>query len=342
MDRDEDKCQKYVGLLDSLMVPKSRSVATIETDDVEELIRRVTSSKWRRSAVDARTAEDIALKISSAVNSKRSIEFSVPFGGYKGWRLPSHPLPDWAEVFCLHYLHSYFTNIAEIYRYGVDAYFSYCSGVMPFVSNMPEAWQVEYLTRFSEMLAHFSTEEVRFHLADITQEYQTAQSLHEELESNLARIARDWRSPGNDENRNKRVASATRNFVIDGATDLTGLDDIRILEKLEESAMRCEALDSLMLRRRFNKYGSKIQLVFVRGPSYSLHVGSTPTSANHFWVGAGVIECRRKVLRPRILSATALDARLANGAITQIETAEVASSYGLSFLSSCFVSGDDG
>jgi hypothetical protein len=74
--------------------------------------------------------------------------------------------------------------------------------------------------------------------------------------------------------------------------------------------MWCEAHDNLSKRRGFNKFGKNIELVFVRGPSLAVHIGSCDTSSHHFWVGTGIIEVRKSKLLQRIVSQEILDSLL--------------------------------
>ena len=100
---------------------------------IEESIQR---SPFRRSASSQKSRLDTAQKINKAINASEPIKFSVPFGGYKLWRIASYPTPDWAEVFAILYLIEYALPIAEHYTPGVEISFSYCSIGVPQANNL--------------------------------------------------------------------------------------------------------------------------------------------------------------------------------------------------------------
>lgn len=287
MNVPDNECRMiFDSVCSPVPVPSHREVAV----DLSELEKRVCSSKWRRSAVDLATMAGLRRKLETAIAGERAVEFTVPFGGYKSWHQPSHPLPDWAELFCLSHLSEYFRHVAAASPRGVNVYFTYCSGVMDTVSNMPLSWQRDYISAFERLVERYSTEAIRMELVDIATLYPSVDEMRRELWQNFGVIESSWMSPSNSVNRSKHLSSAGRNLVIEGVEDLSGLSVESLGRRVERSAILCDALDSLMHRRRFNKFEHRIQIVFVRGPELSLHLGSSATSANHFWIGSGVLE----------------------------------------------------
>lgn len=70
------------------------------------------------------------------------------------------------------------------------------------------------------------------------------------------------------------------------------------------SALMIDAIDSLKLRRKFNKYSNNIQIVFDKTPNFSLFLGSCRESVKHFWTGTGgmIYKENKNVFKPIILS----------------------------------------
>ena len=320
-----------------IQAENSDDVATAPAG-VDAVVRSILDSRWRRSAVDSHTLVDIRSKVASSLDRGKAVEFSIPFGGYKNWRLDSQPLPDWSEVFCLSYLRGFFSQVASLLPQGVDVHFSFCTGVMDLVSNLPNHWQSQYLDNFDRLLRYFSTASIRFHLVDIAGHYISRELLVREILNNYDEIASGWNRTSNRENREKRMASAARNIVINGVEDFSELRVEELGEKIEQSAIYCEALDNLSLRRRFNKFSSRIQLVFVRGPALSVHIGSSMTSANHFWVCAGVLDViKYGRICTRTLSASSLADMRERRVSVKLDTSRWSAQLSLPSLSSCLI-----
>lgn len=270
------------------------SVETVSPAPTERLVALVTNKRFRRTAVDDESKLDVVRKVAAAVDGNGPIEFSVPFGGYKSWHEPSAPLPNWGELFALSYLRDFGVAIAAEWQPGVRISFSYMSGVIDFVSNMPLDAQAVYLAGFEQLIRHYSDEGVQFLLKDVAEDYGSHRLIMEELQQNLDAIHDNWSARIPKDEQDKKIASAERNFMVAGVVDVTGADEAERQRIILESAMRCDALDSMSKRRAFNKFGHRIQLVYVRGPRPSVHIGSTETSANHFWVTTGVVEVRQE------------------------------------------------
>ena len=175
-----------------------------------------------------------------------------------------------------------------MYAGPVEFSLSYCSGVLDLVNNLPNAWQEAYLADLSVLLETFSDTTVSFRLVDIAELYGSSATARDELLANFEGVEREW--PSLDPVvRTKRRTSAAHNLVLAGVVDLHNLAPVELEQRIDQSAMLCEALDRLRLRREFNKLSTRIQLVNVRGPRPAIHVGSCDTSANHFTMGTGVV-----------------------------------------------------
>lgn len=292
----------------TLATPSMATHCSRKTNTVDQLYALVTRSKFRRTKVDNETSQDLREKIMMQVSAGEPICFSIPFGGYKNWRLESYPDPDWAEAFNLHYMFSYVAPLANIYSPGVALHYSYNDNVMDIVSNMPRRDQARYLEAFERLLclwrqylpANVSAELYRINDLYSPDEYQN------ELKENYRFSIAHWETKYSEEIRSKKVQSARHNLVLNGVEDLQSLSAGQLEQRYLRAAMYCDALDCLKKRRGFNKYSKNIQIVYIRGPQLSLHLGSCETSSMHFWVGTGVVEVRKGCLMQNILSAKRL------------------------------------
>lgn len=243
----------------------------------ERIIQLIVARPWRRSAVDAATAADIARKVQAAVTAGAPIEFSLPFGGYRGWQLPGAPDPDWAEVFWIDYLRSFAQRIAAEYPPGVQLALTYVGGVLGWVNQLPDAAQARYLQGLARLLAQRSTPRLGFRLVDHADAHGGPAAVLALLQ------ARESAQPPPSE---AELQRARRNLVrADGAGNGTSPSEARILQ----AARRCAALLSLESRRTFNKFGPRLQLTHLRGADLALHIGSCRSAVAQPWVSTGYL-----------------------------------------------------
>ncbi|HYD64451.1 hypothetical protein [Azospirillum sp.] len=245
------------------------------------LVSAITARPWRRSAVDAATADDIGRKVADAVAAGRPLEFSVPFGGYKGWRLAAFPHADWAELFWIDYLRRYAERLAALHAPGVVITLTCLRGVLGWVNNLRLADQDAYLAGLSELLRLRSGPRVTLRCLDLTEPCGGPAAT-------LALLAaREAAAPAPTP---AQLASAGRNLVRRGGErDLSGAD---WPAAVETAARRCAVMEGLEARRAFNKFGPRIQITHIRGAGLSLHLGSCRSAVAQPWVSTGYLEWR--------------------------------------------------
>ncbi len=293
---------EFTPRLDSIVLG-GLSTSTLNSQDV--IFRLAIRSKFRRTKIDAESQADLKQKIGMAYIDRVPIEFSVPFGGYKNYRLPSFPECDWAEVFNLRFIISYLLPIAEVYTPGVILSYSYNSQIMHRVSNLPLEKQRKYEICFLKLIEQLSSglpQNLKIRTQQINQLYESDSIWEEEFAELFKRNEKQWDQLYDASTRDKKMNSARHNLILDGELDLTGLSRSELEEEYLKSAMMCDALDSLSKRRCFNKQSNRIQLVFIGGPKQSIHIGSCAGSTVHFWTGIGVAEVRKDRMIPTILT----------------------------------------
>lgn len=302
--------------------------ATPSTDLIDNLYSLIVSSKFRRTALDADSAADIRRKATVCVGRGSPIKFSVPFGAYKSWRLRSYPDPDWAEVFNINYFLHYAVSIARVYEPGVCIQYSFNEDVMDVVSNIPPTDQQRFISIFRELLRHYEKQtsyNVSLRLVAINNFYNSHEEYRKELQDNYSYNLANWNTKYPEDVREYKLESARHNLVITGVRDLSSLSAVELAEAHLRSAMWCDAVDCLSKRREFNKYSDNIQVVLVRGPTLSLHLGTCETAGMHFWVGTGVAEQRLTRCLQRIVSQRQYDELESNGQVVTIPLANALS-----------------
>jgi|GEM_PF-4635003 len=267
--------------------------------------KAMTSKRWRRSALSDYSSQDIYSKIRLALEEERELTFSIPFGGYKGWRISSSPLPNWAEVFFVDYLRRFIREVSAAFPYGVRAELTYVSGVMDLVSNYNSDWQQAYVDAMAHLLSYYSDEPGQISIVDIAT-LPGVGDVRSKLLRNYHHIRGEWVSGNLNDGQAKKLLSAKRNFAVRGLTDFIDVDKNELEERILNSAILCDALDSLVDRRNYNKFGPRIQLVFGKDPQPALHIGSCETSTVHFWVSEGVLESHKERVLPRLIGHSSL------------------------------------
>jgi hypothetical protein len=267
----------------------------------KDAITVITAKRWRRSALSKYSSTDLLAKIERAWQEQAPLVFTVPCGGYKSWRVPSSPFPNWAEVFFVDYLRRFIREISSSYPYGVRAELTYVSGVMDLVSNYHPTWQSDYVAAMQILLAHHSDEPGQLAFVDIALQPGVG-DMRAALMHNYGNIRSEWDGDLS-ESQIAKLRSAERNFAPDGAERVP---EVNLRERVIESAILCDALDALEARRTYNKFGPRIQLVFDRRPQPAVHIGTCETSTAHFWVSEGVLDRMDKRLLPRMIGHTSL------------------------------------
>jgi len=287
----------------------------------KHLYSLIVSSDFRRTALDSDSINDIQNKIKQQMSEAKPISFSIPFGAYKNWRLRSYPEPDWAEVFNINHLISYAMPIAAIYSPGVLIQYSFTDEVMDVVSNLPRDSQNSYVVAFEKILMYFQKrlpDNLRLRMVKIN-DFYSADDYRTELQQNYEFNVQNWESKYPKNIRDYKIESARHNLVLNGVKDLTKMSSSELENMYLQSAMRCDALDCLKKRRDFNKYSNNIQIVFVRGPTLSLHLGVCETGSMHFWVGSGIVEERQTRYLQRILSQPKFESLEQAGGVSLVE-----------------------
>lgn len=307
---DHDVQEYITSLLDFnsyLAITKSKDGDCLNLQDVYQA---VTSSKFRKSKLDEEEQNDIKAKIQYYSQNKAPLQFSVPFGAYKSYKLDLDFMPDWAEVFNVSYLLKYGAQILEVYPFGVDFYYTYTANIMHIVSDIPLAKLQRYANQFETILNMFNSicPAIRFHLVPINSLYESDVDFYSDfLELFLDNLV-FWEQKYESEIRERHLGSARRNLYPFGKHNISKMNPEDIERCLFLSALMTDAVDCLSERRKFNKNSDKIQLVGVKGPTKSINIGACETSTVHFWVSRGCLQYNKGKIKPFIYTYSKLAA----------------------------------
>lgn len=315
-----------------------------ETLGLEDfLLKKIVSSKkkFRRGPIPNNEMNiDLRRKILSYIQINEPISFSVPFGAYKGWQTNSAGEPDWAEVFNLNYFYLYASEIAEYYEPGVNITYTYQDRILPVISNLSKNACKIYMQKFNQLTDLFSSfnPRITFNSLSIDSLYPNLDEYYQEfLENvfeNMIEVVDSLYSNSSDSLPYRKYIDLFMNNEINEANKLVQSRPSSVFAKLQSgmnnynfrgydaksscinentktkiirsviSALMIDAIDSLKLRRKFNKYSNNIQIVFDKTPNFSLFLGSCRESVKHFWTGTGgmIYKENKNVFKPIILS----------------------------------------
>ncbi len=274
--------------------------------DLDEIYAAVISSKFRKSKILLDDEFDIKNKLKEFINQKTPIEFSIPFGAYKSWKLATNFVPEWAEVFHLSYLVQYAASILKVYPYGINFTYTYSDDIMYFVSDIPKNKIKQYLLDFYQLLQIFNQidERIKFNIIKINDLYDSNECYYMDFLDCFLDNLVFWDSKYNIETKNRHIKSAHNNLYPFGEKQINKQPK-EIQEKYYYySALMTDAVDCLKERRKFNKDQKRIQLVGVKGPSKSINIGACETSTVHFWVGRGCMSINKRKLKPFVYTSS--------------------------------------
>ena len=280
-----------------------------ESLDQELIYKAVTSSKYRKSKIDSITEEDIRSKIQQALNCKKPLKFSVPFGAYKPWYFENEYSPNWSEVINVAYLLNYASQIASVYPYGVEVYYTTVNHLMYFVSDISRDAALKYMSDFKKILNIFNSlsSNVCFHFIEINSFYESDEAFYIDFLNCFLDNLVFWDTKYDDETRNRHMKSSYHNLNPFGSREIGKRDECVQERYYYYSALMTDAVDSLSKRRQFNKNEDKIQLVGVKGPGKSINIGSSFTSTTHFWVSDVVFMNNKNEIKPFLFTRSKME-----------------------------------
>src|SRR3989344_2016170 len=136
--------------------PSKSEVKEIEKDLVGFILRKIIRKKFRKGKLYPNTQKTIYEKVSFRVKKNLPIHFVVPFGGYKHFWNPSHPEPDWAELFNFRFLTEFVSPIVSAYEPGVFLEYISEDLILPRMNNYPPDSLEQYAIAFKKLLDRYS------------------------------------------------------------------------------------------------------------------------------------------------------------------------------------------
>ncbi len=282
-------------------------------DKAEFLTEKLALSKYRKRKLASTTRQAIYNKVNMSIEQNRPLHFVIPFGGYKHFWNPSHPEPDWAELFNFRYLTEYVSPVLAIHEPGVIIEYVSEDMIMTRMDNYPRDVLETYARVFKELINWYNKQTPNnldfryFRVGDRCDKEKIIQIVEGLLPERRAMFDKLSQNE-----KDRELHRSKRSFYWDGEFDFTHLDDEEKYNKIVESRLielayyETEGLPEFLGDYLSNDEHICILFSFGTTPDndefQGLTLGSTYGSLVDHWIGRGVLEKRESQFFPRIVS----------------------------------------
>lgn len=245
--------------------------------------------------------DEFSSKIKSAIQDQQPLHFTVPFGGYKLWRLPSYPNPDWSEVFNIRQLISYLYPLSLIHRSGIILEYFSDEIMVGRMNNIPQSDLDSYNSQMASLVEWFdqsTPDNFQLRFSKIRDQIDQTE-YWKRIDAQMDEIVELWdKQP--DDVKQIRLKKSARNY----RGNLAHLSQ--------------EETDKILLRASLYHDGfifadwregvpwafddHMIALGFRYTDGWAIPVKSSRASVCQFWVGTGVLRQRGEELITDILT----------------------------------------
>jgi len=298
--------QEYIQQeLDKLQEPVAHHVPRVEaTSTAENVLRLLTSKKFRKYALSEEYAEHVRKSVCVSVKANEPIKI-VFFGGcYKLWRLDEAPEADWAELFAYMYFTKWLKPICEIYKPGVWFDFLLDDFIVPRLNNIEESDVKSYRASRDVVLDFIKPYQPENLMMTHTSEgglFDSRKDYEMSLEQAITELTESLGS-GLPTLSDAEIASVELNTKVteEQSRDPKWREKVELLHSayyLARSQTGYYAPDT-------NKIISFTQPF---APGKPLCVGSTKDTVAKYWVGVGVLRQKDEGYRQLVLSPQQLE-----------------------------------
>lgn len=135
-----------------LSTPEKKQITREKTSFI---VGKLNRKKFRHK-VSPDTLTSITSKVNACIKDDKPIYLNVPFGGYKHFWNPSHPDPDWAEVFHFRHMVDYVLPILAAHSPGVIIEYVSEDLILPRMNNYRDEALESYSSAFQELIVWFN------------------------------------------------------------------------------------------------------------------------------------------------------------------------------------------
>jgi len=260
------------------------------------------SKKFRKYSVNLEYLPHITSAIHQNVIRHDPIKLTLVFGGYKLWRLPEAPEPDWAEVFALMYYTHWLRPICAIYTPGVWLDFYSDDVILEYMDHIPKKDTEQYIKQFRNLLEFMKTfmpKNLHFSLHRVGDQYASREDFLHELEANKKIVEKKFGGLPVLTDEQRRLVELNVKPTLQEKEDPKWHERVYLIH---------EAYAMLSKRRPYYRTPDKI-FIITKKINDSIAVGTTKTSIVKYWIGAGVLEKKCGSFIQHIFSPNQLERR---------------------------------
>lgn len=292
--------------------PSSSDQKAFKRDHADYIFRKLYRKKYRRKQMGEESKKALLVKVNNTVDNNQPIKLVIPFGGYKHFWNPSHPEPDWAELFHFRYITDLVAPILALYEPGVSVEYVSEDLIVPRMDNYPDEAIEAYMSKFKEILAWYQRQVPNNLIFKVTRvkDICNAEKLIAEVLEQIPDKRKKFEEISKQE-KEIELKRSKRSIFWNGKLDLTDLSDTEKQEKIIESRLIELTFYDTEGKEEYigNYYGddNKICIVFSFGLSPDnafddLTLGTAHGSIAEYWIGRGVLE-NPQGPKPRIITA---------------------------------------
>lgn len=305
----------------------------VQRNTAEFILSKLLRKKFRKQKLHPDTIKEFTEKIAARVKNNEPIHFTIPFGGYKHYWNPSHPEPDWAEIFTLRFLTEWVSPIIASYDKGVVIDFISEDMILSRMNNYPEEVLEKYSLSFRAVLDIYKKslpKNFSINYFRVGDKYDK-NKIVSEVEALLPERWKKWAAYTNEE-KEMELKRSRRSVMWKGKEDLTSLsDDAKEKKMIESRLIELAYYDTEAKSEYLGDYFTEdnhIPICFSFGlsPDNATHwitLGSTYASTVDYWIGRGILEKGEQGFTPRIVSKEQYQKIKDKLAFVQLELSEL-------------------
>lgn len=260
------------------------------------IYKTIMSKKFRKYSANQYLTDHIKEAIKINIHNNHPINFVLPHGAYKLWRLEESPEPDWAELFASIYYTNWLKPICEVYKPGVLFEYLVDDLILPIMNNTPVQEVETYLNEYQKIISFLKKYQPDNFQMVITKYQDSVTEFKEKLNINIEKISNT--NPVFTDDQLKKTELNVKPKE-DQLKDPKWREKVRIIH------------DAYMTIKRGVGYyfkPEKIATFCQNLPSGKfLGVGTTKTSIAKFWIGIGVLKKKDEKYIEYILSPSQVE-----------------------------------
>lgn len=289
--------------LEKLSQPASITRPANNEQLAEEILRILTSKKFRKYSANPALINHIKQSIQLNIERGEPINITFTHGAYKLWRFEEAPEVDWAEFFSLMYYTKWLKPICEIYNPGVwfDSFVDdLILQKLDNISAQEVASYMESYRNIHQFLKGFQPTNFKMTITGVSDQFDSVQAFEAKLAGDIAKFAANFPDglPEPTETQAKMIELNAK----------PNPEQRKNPDWMKNNVLMHDAYITMTKRETGYAFRPNKILAFTQPLTSGafLAVGSTKDSIAKFWTGVGALQPRDVSFRQIILPPSQL------------------------------------